>query len=55
MLAHLVPRQFKGEVGAPSPSLYTRLLQLTDFIAGMTDSYAVALYKKVTGISLPGG
>jgi dGTPase len=55
MLAHLVPLQFKGEAGVPSLSLYTRLLQLTDFIAGMTDSYAVSLYKKVTGISLPGG
>ncbi len=55
MLAHLVPQQFKGVGGIPSPSLYTRLLQLTDFIAGMTDSYAVSLYKKVTGISLPGG
>ena len=31
------------------------LLMLTDFVSGMTDSYAVSLYKKVTGISLPGG
>ena len=34
---------------------YQRLLLLTDFVAGMTDSYAVSLYKRVTGISLPGG
>ena len=39
----------------PSNDPYTRLLLLTDFVAGMTDSYAVSLYKKVTGISLPGG
>ncbi|MDD5698459.1 MAG: deoxyguanosinetriphosphate triphosphohydrolase [Victivallaceae bacterium] len=34
---------------------YIRLLNLLDFISGMTDSYAVALYKKIKGISLPSG
>jgi dGTPase len=33
---------------------YPRLLKMLDFVSGMTDSYAVALYKKVRGISLPG-
>jgi dGTPase len=28
--------------------------RIVDFVAGMTDSYAVSLYKKVRGISLPG-
>jgi len=51
----LVPEQFIGPGRQPSPRLYTRLLRLTDFVSGMTDSYAVSLYKKVTGISLPGG
>ncbi len=55
MLARLIPLQFKGAGRGPSPELYPRLLQLTDFVSGMTDSYAVALYKKITGISLPGG
>jgi dGTPase len=36
-------------------SPYIRLLNLLDFISGMTDSYAVALYKKIKGISLPSG
>jgi dGTPase len=53
MLARLIPVQFKGSDGAPSPEPYRRLLQLTDFVSGMTDSYAVSLYKKITGISLP--
>ncbi len=53
MLARLIPRQFKGLDGEPSPEPYHRLLQLTDFVSGMTDSYAVSLYKKITGISLP--
>jgi dGTPase len=54
MMARLIPEQFVGPGRRPSPSLYARLLGLTDFVSGMTDSYAVSLYKKITGISLPG-
>ncbi|URZ08956.1 dGTP triphosphohydrolase [Clostridium felsineum] len=32
---------------------YDRLLLITDFISGMTDSYAVKLYKELRGIKLP--
>jgi dGTPase len=55
MLIQLVPEQFIGPNREPARDPYLRLLLLTDFVAGMTDSYAVSLYKKVTGISLPGG
>jgi dGTPase len=55
MLIRLIPEQFIGPAGVPSDDAYRRLLLLTDFVSGMTDSYAVSLYKKVTGISLPGG
>ncbi len=55
MTSLLVPDQFIGPGRRPSADLYTRLLLLTDFVAGMTDSYAVSLYKKMTGISLPDG
>jgi dGTPase len=51
----LVPEQFIGPGREPVQDAYQRLLLLTDFVSGMTDSYAVSLYKKVTGISLPGG
>jgi len=54
MIIRLVPEQFLGEGRIPSPDPYTRLLRLTDFVSGMTDSFAVSLYKKITGISLPG-
>ncbi|MCB1750462.1 MAG: dNTP triphosphohydrolase [Gammaproteobacteria bacterium] len=54
MLSQLVPQQFKGGRTGIAGGHYPRLLSLTDFVAGMTDSYAVSLYKKVTGISLPG-
>ena len=32
-----------------------RVLAITDFVSGMTDSYAVTLFKKLTGMSLPTG
>jgi len=35
--------------------LYKRLLSITDFVSGMTDSFAVSLFRKIKGISLPGG
>tara|TARA_Y100001935_G_C17311646_1_gene516946 strand:- start:4670 stop:6028 length:1359 start_codon:yes stop_codon:yes gene_type:complete len=54
-LIQLIPEQFIGFDRVPLKDPYRRLLLLTDFISGMTDSYAVSLYKKVTGISLPGG
>ena len=31
------------------------LLRVIDFISGMTDSYAVSIFRKIKGISLPGG
>ncbi|WP_373483853.1 dGTP triphosphohydrolase [Acetobacterium sp.] len=34
-------------------SIYERLLLVTDYISGMTDSYAVNLYKQLIGVRLP--
>ena len=53
-LLHLVPEQFIGPKAVPAPDAYTRIQRMTDFVSGMTDSYAVGLYKKLRGISLPG-
>lgn len=50
----LLPKQFLGANGKPDDDLYLRLLKITDFVSGMTDSYAVSLYRKIKGISLPG-
>jgi dGTPase len=49
-LLQLVP----AETGRSEPDAYLRLLKMLDFVSGMTDRYAVSLYKKVRGISLPG-
>ena len=49
-LLHLMP----ASVGDPADlSPYQRALVATDFVAGMTDSYAVELYQRIRGISLP--
>ena len=39
---------------ATQPTAYARALRVTDYIASMTDSYAVLLYRRLKGISLPG-
>ncbi len=55
MLIHLIPEQFVGPGRQPSADPYRRTLAITDFVSGMTDSYAVTLFKKLTGMSLPTG
>ncbi len=55
MLVHLIPEQFAGPGRQPVADPYRRVLAITDFVSGMTDSYAVSLFKKLTGISLPNG
>jgi dGTPase len=32
---------------------YLNILRVTDYISGMTDSYAVSLFRKIKGIALP--
>jgi len=53
-LLRLVPEQSLGPGREPDSNPYQRLLRMIDFVSGMTDSYAVSLFKKIRGISLPG-
>jgi dGTPase len=53
MLLQLLPAQFLGHGGEPDADPYIRLLQVADFVAGMTDSYAVDMYRKLKGFDLP--
>lgn len=53
-LLKLLPDQFGGRGGRPELDLYSRLLSVIDFVSGMTDSFAVSLFRKIKGISLPG-
>lgn len=49
LLLRRVPEQYEVH----DPSLYTRTLAILDYISGMTDVYALDLYRKITGMSLP--
>jgi len=53
-LLHLVPAEYLGPGRRPDAEPYPRLLKILDYVSGMTDSYALELYKNVRGISLPG-
>jgi len=47
-----VMEQYASLRVAGLPSLYDRLLLVTDFVCGMTDTYALELYQKLSGIKL---
>jgi len=46
----LLPQQYKIE----SDSVYLKIQSIVDFVSGMTDIFALDLYRKINGISLPG-
>ena len=48
MLA-LLPEQFRC---SPDASVYTRIQSVLDFVSGMTDLYALELYRKIYGIQI---
>lgn len=48
-LVQIMPRQFVS-----CGSAYDRMLGVTDFISGMTDSFALTLFRRLNGIELPG-
>lgn len=53
-ILRLLPEDFPLEGWDSSINPYPMLRFLMDFIAGMTDKYALNLYRRVKGISLPG-
>jgi dGTPase len=46
----ILPDQYKTE----SDSEYLKIQSIVDFVSGMTDVFALDLYRKIKGISLPG-
>ncbi len=50
-LKQLISKQFV--IAGQPDSLYPDIQAVVDFIAGMTDLYAVDLYRKITGIDFP--
>ena len=50
-LLQLIPRQFV--ITGLADRLYNDMQSVVDFIAGMTDLYAVDVYRKITGMTFP--
>jgi dGTPase len=48
----LLPEEIKMEITQNPDNHYLMLRQIIDFISGMTDRYALSLFKKIKGISL---
>ncbi|MCA9470335.1 MAG: deoxyguanosinetriphosphate triphosphohydrolase, partial [Nitrospira sp.] len=53
LILGLIPDQFLGDDRTPDESAYVRTIKITDYVSGMTDSFAVSLYKRLMGITLP--
>ena len=44
-----IPEQYETN----SPTVYGKIMAVLDYISGMTDVYALDLYRKITGMSIP--
>ena len=45
--------RFSSQYDIQSPDKETRIMAVLDYISGMTDIYALDIYQKINGISLP--
>ncbi|NQD71661.1 deoxyguanosinetriphosphate triphosphohydrolase [Sphingobacterium shayense] len=48
-LVAMIPQQFHTD----RPDAYSKIRAVLDFVSGMTDVYAIELYRKIKGISIP--
>ena len=51
--AHILLERIPKQYEVTAPDLYSRILAVVDYVAGMTDVYALDLYRKMYGMSLP--
>ena len=49
LLLDRIPKQYETD----APTKYQRIMAVLDYISGMTDIYALDLYRKIYGMSLP--
>ncbi|MDD3780134.1 MAG: dehydrogenase, partial [Proteiniphilum sp.] len=49
LLLNRIPEQYETD----APSLYGKIQSVIDYVSGMTDVYALDLYRKITGMGLP--
>lgn len=51
--SRLLLARVSGQYEVHAPDVYTRILAVLDYVAGMTDVYALDLFRKINGQSLP--
>lgn len=52
-IVNLLPKRILNSSNKDT-EIYERMLMIIDFVSGMTDSFAISLFRKIKGISLPG-
>jgi dGTPase len=48
-IVNMLPEEFRS---TDRDSLYTKILKITDYLSGMTDSYATSIFQTISGISI---
>ena len=51
--SQLLINRVSSQYQISAPTLYERVMAVLDYISGMTDVYALDLYRKINGMSLP--
>lgn len=49
LISHMLPKEYHPK---DEKDIYRKILKITDYISGMTDSYATSLFQELSGISL---
>jgi dGTPase len=49
LIRHMLPKEYRPD---DNEDTYNKILKITDYISGMTDSYATSLFQQFSGISL---
>ena len=49
IIFNMLPEEFRS---SDRDSLYVKILKITDYISGMTDSYATSIFQTISGISM---
>jgi dGTPase len=49
IVCNMLPEEFRS---SDRDSLYSKVLKITDYISGMTDSYATSIFQTISGISM---
>nr|WP_256871994.1 hypothetical protein [Nostoc sp. TCL26-01] len=49
LIYHLLPKEYHPK---DEKDIYEKILKITDYVSGMTDSYATSLFQELSGISL---